>query len=320
VIASIARVGLSAAVLFGAFALAPLDFRGRDVLGVRLAASVVLPMLVLGLQILAVARSPYPRLRAVEAVAISFPLLICLFASTYYGMGRANPAGFNEALTRTDALYFTVTVFATVGFGDIVASSQVARIAVTIQMVADLLLIGVIARVLLGTARQRRAALEADPTGRPDTPSAPRPAPAVSVAPARVLGGADDHLDDEAEDDQVQNHLRRDDQARRLAGRHDVAEAHRGEHRDGEVERVGPAQRGGVEVAAVGVRHQEVGGREQQQEHRDGSGERFRGADTGMGGAKDRPHLVDGQGSDRSDSPAHHDHSQVPGSRPRGAR
>ena len=164
VVASVARVVLSAAVLLGAFALAPLDFRGRDVLGVRLAAAVVLPMLVLGLQILAVARSPYPRLRAVEAVAISFPLLICLFASTYYAMGRASPASFNEALTRTDALYFTVTVFATVGFGDVVATSQAARVGVTIQMVADLLLIGVIARVLLGTARQRQAALEADPT------------------------------------------------------------------------------------------------------------------------------------------------------------
>lgn len=176
VLASVARVGLSVVVLFGAFALAPLDFRGRDVLGVRLAASVVLPTLVLGLQTLAVARSPYPRLRAVEAVAISFPLLICLFASTYYAMGRANPASFNEVLTRTDALYFTVTVFATVGFGDVVASSQAARIAVTVQMLGDLLLIGVIARVLLGTARQRRAALEAAPPGTtgPPVSSPPR--------------------------------------------------------------------------------------------------------------------------------------------------
>jgi hypothetical protein len=163
VIASLARVVLGTVVLFGAFALAPLDFRGRDVIGVRLAASVVLPILVLGLQILAVARSPYPRLRAVEAVAISFPLLVCLFASTYYAMGRAYPASFNETLTRTDALYFTVTVFATVGFGDVVGTSQAARIGVTVQMLADLLLIGVIARVLLGTARQRRAALEATP-------------------------------------------------------------------------------------------------------------------------------------------------------------
>ncbi len=32
-----------------------------------------------------------------------------------------DPAAFNETLTRIDSLYFTLTVFATVGFGDIAA-------------------------------------------------------------------------------------------------------------------------------------------------------------------------------------------------------
>jgi hypothetical protein len=34
-------------------------------------------------------------------------------------MERASAASFTEPLTRTDALYFSVTVFSTVGFGDI---------------------------------------------------------------------------------------------------------------------------------------------------------------------------------------------------------
>jgi voltage-gated potassium channel len=164
VIASLARIGLGTAVLFGAFALAPLDFRGRDVLWVGLAASVALPILVLGLQILAVARSPYPRLRAVEAVAISFPLLVCLFASTYYAMGRAYPASFNETLTRTDALYFTVTVFATVGFGDIVAGTDSMRLLVTLQMLLNLVVFGLVFRLLISAARRgvARRGVEAD--------------------------------------------------------------------------------------------------------------------------------------------------------------
>ena len=148
----------------------------------------ILPTVVLTLQILAVARSPYPWLRAVEAVAISFPLLIFLFASTYYAMERANPASFNEALNRTDALYLTVTIFATVGFGDIVATSQLARIGVTIQMIADLLLIGVIARVLLGTARQRRAALEAAPPGATGHPVSSPPRSRRQRAPGARAG------------------------------------------------------------------------------------------------------------------------------------
>jgi hypothetical protein len=48
--------------------------------------------------------------------------------------------GFAGPLTRTDALYFTVTVFPTVGFGDITARSETARIVVTGQMIADLVI------------------------------------------------------------------------------------------------------------------------------------------------------------------------------------
>src|SRR4029450_12183913 len=114
--ACIARSGLGAGAMFGAYVLAPFDLSVHDALGLRLAASLIIPSVVLTLQILAVSRSPYPWLRAVEAVAISFPLLIFLFASTYYAMGVAQPDSFNEALTRTDAVYLTVTIFATVGF------------------------------------------------------------------------------------------------------------------------------------------------------------------------------------------------------------
>jgi voltage-gated potassium channel len=47
-----------------------------------------------------------------------------------------------ETLTRTDSVYFTVTIFATVGFGDISASSEAARVLVTFQMILDLIVLG----------------------------------------------------------------------------------------------------------------------------------------------------------------------------------
>ena len=53
-------------------------------------------------------------------------------------MERASAASFTQPLTRTDALYFTVTVFSTVGFGDITAKSEAARIVLIVQMLADL--------------------------------------------------------------------------------------------------------------------------------------------------------------------------------------
>jgi Ion channel len=159
VAASVLRTCAVTGVLLAVFALAPLELTVQGLPGLWLLASVLVPAVVLVLQILAVSRSPYPRLRAFEGVAMSLPLLIFLFASTYYLMSRSYPASFNQVLTRTDAVYFTVTVLSTVGFGDVVGTSQSARIAVTVQMLADLVLVGVVARVLLGTIQRRRAAL-----------------------------------------------------------------------------------------------------------------------------------------------------------------
>lgn len=67
-------------------------------------------------------------------------------------------------MTRTDALYFTVTVFATVGFGDIAAKTETARLVVTGQMIADLIVIGLGIRVIVGAVShgQQRRARQAD--------------------------------------------------------------------------------------------------------------------------------------------------------------
>ena len=57
--------------------------------------------------------------------------------------------------TRADALYFTVSVFATVGFGDIAPVSQAARV-VLVRTVANLVVIGLLVRVLTGAVRINR--------------------------------------------------------------------------------------------------------------------------------------------------------------------
>ena len=57
---------------------------------------------------------------------------------------------------RDSSLYFTVTVFATVGFGDIVATSHTARSMVTVQMVLDLILLGAVVRAFVEAVRMAR--------------------------------------------------------------------------------------------------------------------------------------------------------------------
>ena len=72
-------------------------------------------------------------------------------------MAQDDPANFSAPmLTRTDALYFTITIFATVGFGDISATSQSARLLVSAQMILDLLVLGLGIRVFMGAIERGR--------------------------------------------------------------------------------------------------------------------------------------------------------------------
>ena len=136
----------------------------------------VVTMLVIGLAALStlvvfhvrsILSSPFPVLRAVEALAINVPLFLLLFASTYVVMASLSASSFSEPLTHTDALYFTVTVFSTVGFGDITPKTEAARLVVTGQMIADLLILGIAIKVIVGAVQQRRQP--------PDQASSPPP-------------------------------------------------------------------------------------------------------------------------------------------------
>jgi voltage-gated potassium channel len=166
---SLIRACAVSAFLVGAYAFAPLGRRPEDSVAAQIALWLSVFSVVVGWEIIAVSRSPYPRLRAVEAVAVGLPLFILLFASAYFVTGRVDAGSFSEPLSRVDAVYFTVTVFATVGFGDIVARTEAARMLVVLQMLADLVLIGLIAKVLLGAVRRRRRHLDQDAQEPVDT-------------------------------------------------------------------------------------------------------------------------------------------------------
>ena len=135
----------------------------------RTLVSLVLGLVGVGLlvawQVRAILRAQAPALRAVEALALSLPLFLVLFALVYVILAGSDPQAFSEPLNRTDALYFVVTVFATVGFGDIAPVSEVARVVTTVQMVCDLLLIGLVLKVFLAAVDRGRR--RAERMGRP---------------------------------------------------------------------------------------------------------------------------------------------------------
>jgi voltage-gated potassium channel len=155
VVLGLLRALATAVVLVALYYLLPLD-HVKDV-PVTLAVGLVILLAVTAWQLRAIVRAKYPALRAVVALAVTVPLFVLLFASVYFVMAQASPANFGaHQLTRTDALYFTVTVFSTVGFGDITPVSQGARLVVTAQMILDLLVLGLGIRVFVGAVQLGR--------------------------------------------------------------------------------------------------------------------------------------------------------------------
>ncbi|MFJ4696414.1 potassium channel family protein [Streptomyces sp. NPDC088766] len=155
-----ARSVLVSSGLVLAYYLLPMDapLNGGTVTGLVLGLLAV-TALFLG-QVRAIARSPYPELRAVESLAAVLPLFVLLFATSYFLLERAAPGSFTEPLTRTDALYFALTVVSTVGFGDITGRTETARVMTMIQIVGGILLVGLAARVVVRAVeagRRRRA-------------------------------------------------------------------------------------------------------------------------------------------------------------------
>jgi Ion channel len=148
----------STVALVAIYYVLPLDHTSIGVAIAMLAVGLLGLVVLVAFQVRSIIRATYPALRAVGALATSVPLFLLLFAGTYFVMGGISEGNFNQPLTRTDALYFTVTVFATVGFGDIVATTQGARVVVMGQMVAGIVIIGLGARIIVDAVKrgQRR--------------------------------------------------------------------------------------------------------------------------------------------------------------------
>ena len=152
---SLLRIVTVTPAIFLLYAFAPLD-RERALAGTL---GFIIALLAFGMlaayQIVAVVRSPYPRIRAVEAALMCVPVLLVMFATAYCTASSVDEGSFTEPLSRLDGFYLAMTVFATVGLGDIAPTSDVTRSMVTVQMAVDLVVVGVLAKVLLRAVERR---------------------------------------------------------------------------------------------------------------------------------------------------------------------
>ncbi|WP_086662078.1 potassium channel family protein [Lentzea kentuckyensis] len=151
VVRPVATVG----VLLLVYYRLPMDQPEDGFTVLRLVAALLLVGLVFWAQVRLIGRSSHPGWQGVQALALVVPLFLLVFAQGCFLLARHQPGSFTVPLSRTDALYFVVTVFATVGFGDIAPVSALARVLVTLQMVLDLLVLGVALKVVLAAVRRR---------------------------------------------------------------------------------------------------------------------------------------------------------------------
>ena len=153
-------ITLGVIILFAAYFLIPTKNvgHGSDLPWLILALGIFAA--VAALQIPAIVSAPYPIVRAVGTIAMLVSLYILIFARIYLSISLSDPLVFNRPLDTVTALYFTMTVFATVGFGDIVAQSNSTMLLVTFQMLLNLAVIGTLIRLVTtaaqhGVARRR---------------------------------------------------------------------------------------------------------------------------------------------------------------------
>jgi hypothetical protein len=159
--AAIARTVITVVVLVVGYHLVPFD-RG-DTWQIGLVAVVALVLLFAGavLELRAVKVAEFPTLRAVQSLTVSLVVVLLSFAGVYMILSNNDSGAFDEVLDHTGAVYFSLTTLTTIGYGDIVPLSHAARNVVMLQMVIDVLIIGVYVKLVTTTVRERLAAAPA---------------------------------------------------------------------------------------------------------------------------------------------------------------
>ncbi len=100
-------------------------------------------------------RDPQATGGRIEGILLLLSVVAMFFAMYYYRLAVGYTDQFDGLVTRTDALYYTIVTLGTVGYGDIHATGQAARIATMIQIVFDLVVIGTLLAVLSGNVTRR---------------------------------------------------------------------------------------------------------------------------------------------------------------------
>ena len=146
------------------YSLTPEDVRPTMLLPLTLlVVGVIVYFLVLRWQVSRILRSQFPGIVAGEALILSAAIFLTIFGVVYMVINSSNPESFTEPLTHFTALYLSVTVLSTVGFGDVTAVTDGARTVVMIQMILTLGFLAVTIRVFAKAASRAQQSRSQEP-------------------------------------------------------------------------------------------------------------------------------------------------------------
>ncbi|WP_319460854.1 potassium channel family protein [Micromonospora sp. RTP1Z1] len=150
------------ALLVLAFFLVPLE---SDPNGLRLilrAAGTLLLVLTVALLVTGQVRRQLTaptggaEIRSLIRLVVALVTGLLVFALADYVVANGRPGQFAGLDTRVDALYFALTTLTTVGYGDVHAQGQIARVVVCVQMAFSIGVLATGASIVVRQLTQQR--------------------------------------------------------------------------------------------------------------------------------------------------------------------
>jgi hypothetical protein len=152
------------------YALIPIDdSAATTAIAVAAGAGLVGVLYVFFRQFDRIERAARPGAAAIEALLLVAGLFLTLFALIYVSLSASSADAFTQPLDKVAGIYFSVTILATVGFGDIAPKTDAAQILVTIQMILNIVLLGTAVKLLSLSAQQARSKRQR--AGHPQAPA-----------------------------------------------------------------------------------------------------------------------------------------------------
>jgi len=131
-------------ISMGAFYFVPVSGKFWDLSGFVFFIALGLLVVLVARQLTAQAKAGSDPSVGLRSLLFLLYPIIAVFALAYYVLVVHNPNEIAGLTTRTDSLYYTIVTLGTVGYGDIHPVGQIAKIITMIQIVFDLVVIGLL--------------------------------------------------------------------------------------------------------------------------------------------------------------------------------